>query len=99
MGRFVYAPARRVLPRGLALIVTFLVSGGIHDLVIMGIRRSAAFFFTTWFFLLGIGVVVGRAAGMDLSGRPWWARAGINLVYLVVCLALSLIARRILGIP
>ena len=46
-----------------------------------------AFLFTPWFFLLGLGVIVGRAARMDLSGRPWLFRATVNLAYVAACLA------------
>jgi hypothetical protein len=65
----------------------------------MAVRRSFAFLFTPWFFLLGVGAVIGRAAGMDLSDHPWWVRASINLGYLVFCLAVTLIAKQILTIP
>lgn len=79
--------------------MTFIISGGIHDLATMAIRRSFAFLFTPWFFLLGVGAVLSRAIGMDLSNHPWWIRAGINLIYLVFCLALTLIAKQILALP
>lgn len=99
LGKYVYSPLRRILPPAVALLATFVVSGGIHDLATMAIRRSGAFLFTPWFFLLGVGVVMGRAAGMDLSSRPWWVRAGVNLTYLVVGLAVTLIAKRVFGVP
>jgi hypothetical protein len=53
----------------------------------------------SWFFLLGVGVVVGRGLNMDFSERPWLVRAGINLTYLLVCLAVTLLARQQLAIP
>lgn len=40
LGKFVYVPLRRVLPPVAAFIGTFIVSGGIHDLVTMAVRRS-----------------------------------------------------------
>ena len=99
LGKYVYSPMHRVLPAAIALIMTFVVSGGIHDLVIMALRRSVTFLFTPWFFVLGVGVVLGRAVGMDLSNRSWWVRAGINLAYLVIGLAITIIAKRVLAIP
>lgn len=95
LGKYVYAPLRRVLPPIVAFIMTFIVSGGIHDLVTMAVGRSFAFLFIPWFFLLGVGAVLGRALGMDLSNRPWWVRASINLAYLVFCLALALALKHI----
>ncbi len=99
LGKYVYSPLRRFLPPALALIMTFVISGGIHDLTTMAIRRSAAFLFTPWFFLLGVGVVVGRGLDMDFSEHPWLVRAGINLTYILICLALTLAVRRLFAIP
>ena len=79
--------------------MTFVVCGALHDLVIMAIRGSATFLFTPWFFVLGVGVVFGRAVRMDFSSRPWLIRACINFTYIGACLAVTLIARRIFAIP
>lgn len=92
-------PLRRFLPPAVALIMTFVVFGAIHDLVTMAIRQSGAFLFTLGFFLLGAGVVVGRGLEMDYSARPWLVRAGINLTYILSCLAVTLVARQLLAIP
>ena len=99
LGRYIYSPVRPVLPRPSALVLTFVLCGAFHDLVTMAVRGSAAFLFTPWFFLLGTGVVVGEASGIDYSSRPWAVRAAINLAYIVVCLAVALTARRLLAIP
>lgn len=96
LGRFVYSPLKRVLPRALAVIMTFAISGGIHDLATMAVRRSPAFLFTPLFFLLGVGVVLGRIARLDYSNHRWTVRAGINLAYLAGCLVVTLIAKRLL---
>jgi len=98
LGKYVYSPMHRVLPAAIALIMTFVVSGGIHDLVIMALRRSLTFIFTPWFFVLAVGVVLGRAAGMDLSSRNLSVRVGINFAYLVIGLAVAILAKRVLAI-
>ncbi len=90
LGRYIYSPLRRIVPAALALLATIVFCGAIHDLVTMAVRGSPAFLFTPWFFLLGAGVLVGRAVGLDLSGRPWVARAAVNLAYISVCLAITL---------
>jgi D-alanyl-lipoteichoic acid acyltransferase DltB (MBOAT superfamily) len=90
LGRFIYSPLERAMPSALALVATFVFSGAVHDLVTMAVRGSPAFLFTPWFFLLGTGVVLGRAVGLNLSGQPWVARATVNLAYLSVCLAITL---------
>ena len=93
LGRYVYAPLHRVLPPAVAFILTFAISGGLHDLATMAVSRSPAFLFTPWFVLLGLGAILGRAAGMDLAKRPFWLRATVNLAYLVVCLLPALAIR------
>ena len=99
LGRYVDSPLRRILPRSVALILTFVVCGALHDLAAMAVRGSVAFFCTTLFFFLGAGVLVGRWAGVDFSSLPWVARAAINCTYIVACFALAFIARQVLAIP
>ena len=99
LGKYVYAPVKQILPPALALIITFIVSGGIHDLVSTAVRGSVAFLFTPWFFLLSIGVVLSRAVNMDVSDYPWGVRAGINLCYISICLVVTLIGKHIFLIP
>lgn len=94
LARYVYSPLLRVLPPTAAIVVTFVVCGALHDLVTMAVRGSPTLLFTPWFFLLGIGVVSGRAAGMDLSSRPWLIRVSANLTYFGVCLAVTIAAKR-----
>jgi hypothetical protein len=87
LGRYVFSPLRRVVPAAVALVATFVFSGAIHDLVTVAVRGSMAFLFTPWFFFLGLGVLAGATAQMDLSGRPWLVRAAANIAYVAACLA------------
>lgn len=91
LGKFVFAPLKNVFPSYVAVILTFIVTGIIHDLVTMAVRHDVAFLFTPWFFFLGIGVVLGKATGMDFSERSWGVRAITHLTYLGVCLALAIL--------
>ncbi len=40
LGKFIYSPLKRVLPRAFAVIVTFAISGAVHDLATMAVRRG-----------------------------------------------------------
>ena len=91
LGTYVFVPAKRLLPPWAALVWTFVVTGIIHDVVTMAVRRDIAFLFTPWFFFLGAGVVVSNVAGMDIGARSWGSRAVTNTAYLVVSLALALL--------
>ena len=70
LGRYIYSPLKRFMPSALAVILTFVFCGALHDLVTMAVRGAPAFLFIPWFFLLGTGVVVAHALGLDLSNRP-----------------------------
>lgn len=97
LARFVYAPVHRHAPAAVAVLTTFLVSGVVHDVAATLVRGSFTFVVTPWFLLLGIGVLVARATGMDLSRRPWWVRAAANAGYLAGCLTATVYAMAILG--
>ena len=98
LGRFVFAPVQRRVPSAIAVMVTFLVSGIVHDVAVTVVRRSFTLMVTPWFLLLGIGVLVARATHMDLSHRPWWWRAVVNLIYLIGCLAATVHVLSLLGL-
>lgn len=97
LSRFVNQPMNRVLPASLAVVVTFVVSGLIHDAVIMALRGEPAFIFMSWFFFLSLGVVAGEAFRWNFGRRPWLFRALIVASYLGAAPALSIQLRRALA--
>jgi hypothetical protein len=99
LARYVQSPLLRVVSPAVAVVVTFAACGALHDLVTMAVRGSPTLLFTPWFVLLGIGVVWGRAAGMDLSDQPISIRVMANLAYVGLCLAVTLAVRRFFAIP
>lgn len=84
-------PLQRVSPPYVALVLTFVVTGIVHDIVTMVVRQDLAFLFTPWFLFLGIGVVLSKVTGMNIGAKSWWLRAVIHSIYLGVCLALALL--------
>lgn len=97
LGRFVFVPLKRAVPAPLALLATFVVSGALHDLVTTAVRGSVAFLFTPWFFLLGVGVLLGGAVRMDTSSWAWPGRAAVNVAYVTACLACVLLLKSVLA--
>ena len=89
LGRFIYAPLNTFLPSSISLILTFIVSGGIHDMATMLVRGASAFLFTPWFSLMGIVVVVGRLLKLDYSKQAFQVRVAINLTFILVCLMIA----------
>ena len=90
LGRYVYAPFNQFLPASVSLILTFTISGTIHDLVTMLVRGAPAFLFTPWFSLMGIVVVLERWLKLDYSAHPLLIRVTINVSLVVACLMLTL---------
>lgn len=97
LGRFIYAPLQRFLPAMLALILTFTVSGAIHDVATMLVRRAPAFLFTPWFFLMSIAVVIGQFLKIDYSKQSFAIRVMINLAFIFACLGLTFLLKYIIS--
>ena len=99
LGRHINSPLRRFLPAGPALVVTFLLSGAIHDAAVILVSGSIRFLFVPWFGLLGLGVMLSSWIGFDYTSRVWAVRACINVALISSGLGLALLAKRMLGIP
>jgi len=68
---WLYRPLQRRLPQALALWLTFIGNGLLHDAVTMLVRQDFALFFTPWFALMGAVVLVEKRIGFRLSaGSP-----------------------------
>jgi len=89
LGKYVFVPLKKISPPYVALVLTFVVTGIIHDAVTMAVRQDVAFLFTPWFLFLGIGVVLSKITGMDISASPWGLRAAMHSAYLGMCLAFA----------
>ena len=89
LGRHVYLPLKKVSPPYVALVLTFVVTGIVHDLVTVAVRQELAFFFTPWFLFLGVGVALSNLTKMDIGVSPWWMRAVFHATYLGACLTLA----------
>jgi hypothetical protein len=90
---FSYRPLLRVLPRPLAILITFVACGFVlHDLpawlVTWRVLPPGA---TIAFFMFGIGTILGERLRMDLSNWPVWGRATINVGYLAGCILAMLL--------
>ncbi|WP_186754207.1 MBOAT family O-acyltransferase [Echinicola salinicaeni] len=89
LGKYIFQPIKQFLPAAFSLIFTFAVSGFLHDLVIMIIKREFTLLLTPWFLLMGLCVVLGDYAKIDYSKSPWIARAAINILIISSCLYIA----------
>lgn len=91
LGKFIFRPSRAAgLPDWLATLLTFSVSGAVHDIAASMITRQLVFVCTPWFWFMGIGLLVSRSLGMNMKGWPPVARAASHLTYIGGCAVLAL---------
>tara|TARA_R110000868_G_scaffold37111_2_gene131291 strand:+ start:142 stop:570 length:429 start_codon:yes stop_codon:yes gene_type:complete len=89
LGKYIFKPLKLIFPQALSLVITFVVCGFIHDLVIMVLKWKFTLLLTPWFLFMGIGVILSDYANIDYSTFPWVVRAGINIAIIFGCLFLA----------
>ena len=73
----------------MSIVTTFVVSGALHDAVASVVTGRVVFMLTPWFFIMGVGVVIGQALQIDYRHFVWPIRAFINIGYLGMSLAFT----------
>ncbi|MCX2839629.1 hypothetical protein OQ279_15890 [Salinimicrobium sp. MT39] len=90
LGKFIFKPSKRIFPASIALVITFLVSGLIHDTVTVLLRGKTSFFFTVWFLLMSFAVLLTKILKHNWSKQSWLVRALNNFIIIVLCLLLTI---------
>lgn len=85
LGTKIFRPLKRILPETASLILTFIFCGLIHDLVTTLVRGNLSLFFTVWFLLMSIFVVISKQLNYNFSNKKWIFRALINLLIIGFC--------------
>jgi hypothetical protein len=91
----VMKPLSQFLPIWLAIIITFAVSGGLHDLAVTLIKWELTFFLTPWFVLMGALVSVTKQMSISYHKYYWAIRASINSVFIAICFAMTIMFERL----
>lgn len=89
LGRYIYKPLKKQVPRAAALVLTFAFCGFLHDVVIMLIRKDFALLFTPWFVLMAACIVLSEALRIRYTNYPFPIRALINTISIGLCFALA----------
>ncbi|MCL1039340.1 MBOAT family protein [Shewanella submarina] len=84
LSRYVMRPLVKFLPRWLAILMTFAVSGALHDLAVTLFKWKPIFFFTPWFTFMGLVVVLSSAFDINYKRRGITARIFINISLIVL---------------
>ena len=90
LSRKIMKPLRQLFPIWLAIIMTFAVSGALHDLAVTLVKWRLTFFFTPWFTLMSFMVLATKRYRISYKEFHWLIRASINIALVVVCLVLTI---------
>ena len=82
-------PLASFLPVSLATLVTFLVSGALHDIAVSIVKWKIILFFTPWFGLMGLIVIFSKWAGISYGQVSWPVRALTNASFIFVSLGIT----------
>jgi len=85
----VMKPLLKIFPLWLSIILTFAVSGALHDLAITLVKFKPIVFFTPWFTLMGLMVVISKKFTLTYQQRPFAIRVLINLTTIIICYILT----------
>lgn len=95
LSRNVMRPSSVFLPIWLATVLTFTVSGGLHDLAVSLVKWRMTFFFTPWFVLMSGAVFASKHFNISFKTYPWSIRALVNMAIISVCLYVTIIFERL----
>lgn len=82
LSRYVMKPVSSFVPHWCAILITFVVSGALHDLAVMLIKFKLLFFFTPWFSFMAVCVLLSRWLNLSFTHSPILVRGAINLIYI-----------------
>ena len=89
LSRNIMKPFCRLYPHWLAVILTFAVSGGIHDVAVSIIRWETTFFLAPWFVLMSLVVLATKKFNLSYARFNWFVRATLNLSFIFISLFLT----------
>lgn len=89
LGTKIFKPLKRIFPLSFSLILTFVFCGFIHDMVTTLVRQKISLFFSVWFLLMAIFVIISKQTRYDLSNHRWFLRALTNLFIIGICFFLT----------
>lgn len=98
LGRFIFKPIKKIFPVGIALLLTFIFCGLIHDVVTTIFRGKISNFFTIWFLLMGFAVLITQYLNHNFKKQLWIIRALINLSIISLCFLITIYLTKFLNL-
>lgn len=90
LARFVFSPLKQWFPINIAIILTFSLSGLVHDIAVSILKFEFVFIITPWFLLMGATSVLLDLLKMNYHKLNWYLRAIINISIVIVNYLLSI---------
>jgi len=95
LAKFIYIPLGRHVPKWLATLASFAVSGALHDLAVGLLGIAWQSLFTCWFLVMGLFLIGARGLRIEYGQLPFLLRVGVNIATPVVCLGVTLLLRSV----
>lgn len=89
LAKYVYGPLSTILPKSMATVATFAVSGALHDLAVMLLKQQVSVLITVWFTLMGCWLALSAGLRVRYGQFGFSVRALINLMQITVCFYLA----------
>lgn len=86
---YIYKPTQQLLPQSIALMLTFLVSGFLHDILYifpMVIINGVKFIFpfiSVWFLIIALGILMTDFLKVNFKTVSTTTRIAFHIIYLV----------------
>ncbi len=97
LGNFIFKPLKRYFPVAIALLLTFIFCGLIHDAVTILFRGETSLFFTLWFLIMGGAVLITKHFNLNYLKQLWIIRVLINLSVISFCLLMTIYITKFLN--
>ncbi len=96
LGKYIYKPLKKRMPLTISLLFTFIFCGLVHDLVAIMYRGKTSLFFTVWFALMAVAVLMTKYLKHDFNRQKWIFRALINLSIISLCFFITFYITKII---
>ena len=87
--KYIYLPLNRYLSKSMSSIVTFGVSGALHDLAIGLLGLGWQYFLTVWFVMMGAFMNISKSLNIWYGSFGFSSRAVINISSIASCFFLA----------
>lgn len=82
---YLYKPLKTVIPKPIAILLTFAVSGALHDLALMILLQWFNYLFTLIFLAFGFVVLIESFFKINLNSMPKIIRPIYHTGIIVLC--------------